>query len=84
MTLREACALTVGMLGTPSTSEVFGFLRSDGWQSSREAVKRTLSELCGGPVARLGVPRPGPGSVTRWRLTEAGRAWGLEGERCGS
>jgi hypothetical protein len=88
MTLREACALVVGMLGRPTAREVHEFLAADGWPASLESTKKALYAIQGGPVEiasrgrRYWRTRP-----DRWRQSEAGRAW-VNGEtdrrRCGT
>ncbi len=84
MTLIEACALVTGALGRPTTAEIHNFLSADSWQVSRGSVKQALRDLRGAvvDVAVQGTPSWGR-YPTRWRLTEAGRAWLAEGEKCG-
>lgn len=85
MTLREACVLAVGILGgCPTTSEVHGFLAQDGWPVSKPAVKMTLYDLRGAAVDIAVQGKPGYGEPTRWRQTEAARAWVAGKERCGA
>jgi hypothetical protein len=76
LTLREACVLTVAILGgEPTAPDVCSFLTRDGWQVSRDSVRSTLKQLRGGPVEVAVQGRGGWGTGHRWRLTEAGRAW---------
>lgn len=89
MTLVEACALLVGALGRPTAAEIHEFLVADGWQVSRGSVKQALSDLRGAvvDVAVQGKPGHGGRYPTRWRQTEAARAWldGLDRDGwCGS
>jgi hypothetical protein len=83
MTLREGCVFAVAILGgTPSTSEIRGFLAADGWQVSRGSARGTLSQLRGAALEITEHGQAGFGCPTRWRLTEAARAWLAEGECC--
>lgn len=85
MPLTEACALAVGMLGdNASTSGVFRFLRLDGWDVSLSSVRSTLFHLRGAAVEVSVQGVQGYGRPTRWRPTEAARAWVMEDERCGA
>jgi hypothetical protein len=76
MTLREACTFAVAILGgTPSTPEILDFLVRDGWPVSRGSVRSTLGQLRGATIEIAVQGVAGYGHPTRWRLTEAGRAW---------
>lgn len=73
MTLREACALAVAILGQPTAREVHQFLAGDGWPTTLMSVQQVLYHLRGGAVE---VALRGAGRrADRWRLSEAGRAW---------
>lgn len=84
MTLREACTLAVGFLGHPTAGEVHGFLAGDGWPVSKGTVKAALHDLRGAAIDVAVQGRSGYGHPTRWRQTEAARAWVAGGERCGA
>jgi hypothetical protein len=80
MTLQEACTLVVGILGDEATARgVHEFLRADGWDVTRGSVKSTLYVLRGATV-KVTAQGTRNGSPTRYRQTEAARAWvwGLE------
>lgn len=81
MRLNEACTLIVAGLGRPTATDVYEFLASDGWPTSRASVKSTLYDLLGATVelAVQGDGQHGGQKPNRYRLTEAGRAW-LVGE----
>jgi len=81
VTLREACVLVTGMLGRPTARQVHEFLAGDGWEVTLGTVKQAFYRMRGGPVDVA--DRQGRWAADRWRLTEAGRAWLMEGERCG-
>jgi hypothetical protein len=83
MTLREACTLAVGIVGGhPTTTDVWTFLALEGWRTSRISVGSTLRQLRGAAVEVAVQGEAGFGHPTRWRLTEASRAWIAAGERC--
>ena len=83
MTLREACVFAIAILGgQPATADIRCFLTAEGWQASHASVRATLGQLQGAAVEIAVQGRPGPGYPTRWRLTEAARAWLGEGEPC--
>lgn len=84
MTLREACVFAVAILGgNPATADICRFLEREGWVTSRASVRTTLGQLQGAALEITIQGSAGYGRPTRWRLTEAARAWLAEGETCG-
>jgi DNA-binding PadR family transcriptional regulator len=64
--------------GEPTTAEIRRFLLRDDWQVTRASVSQTLWHLARAEEARVEVAEAGgweTGRPTRYRLTEAGRAW---------
>ena len=83
LTLREACVFAVAIVGgTPTTADIRDFLARDGWPVSRASVRMTLGQIRGAAVEITVQGKAGYGHPTRWRLTEAARAWLAEGEPC--
>jgi hypothetical protein len=81
LTLREACVFAIAILGgTPSSPDIHRFLALDGWPASKASVRSTLYYLRGAAVEITAQGEPGHGRPTRWRLTEAARAWLAAGD----
>ncbi len=76
LSLREACVLAIAILGgTPGTTDIRVFLERDGWRASQGCIRATLGQMRGAAVEVASHGRAGSGQPTRWRLTEAARAW---------